>query len=113
MAYRLYYLGDRLNSDFPPPQAPMQIVVPTSKPGDNDVDTGGGGSHDVDDSAKEESAEDRMDILQEIGEHLKLLKEFEGSIPKSVLTKKRLALFAALPDAPPSREEREKRLRMN
>jgi hypothetical protein len=47
------------------------------------------------------TTEKRRVVLNEVREHLELLKEFEGVVPEEELKKRKLALFFALPDAPP------------
>ena len=47
------------------------------------------------------NAEDRRRTLDEVKEHLTLLKEFEGVISPDDLAKRKRELFAALPPAPP------------
>lgn len=163
MAFRLYYNGDQLDPNFPVPQAPREIIVPSEKPGSplatllrlepgisghpsftpaaasaaaaaassfypnvavhhgkpplgpSHPHHGSTALHHPDDSdhmdvaamilgesAKEKCpAEERRRILQEVREHLDLLKEFEGSISKEDLSRRKRELFAALPPAPP------------
>ena len=47
------------------------------------------------------SFDDRRVILQEVKDHLNLLKEFEGVISEEELVKRKRELFLALPPAPP------------
>lgn len=47
-------------------------------------------------------AEERRALLQEVREHLELLKEFEGVIPASEMSKRKKELFMSLPSAPSS-----------
>ena len=44
---------------------------------------------------------DRYSVIQEVKDHLSLLKEFEGIIPDEELVKRKRELFLALPPAPP------------
>jgi len=128
MAYRMYYRGAELDPTFPPPDAPKEIIVPAEKPKlRNDssyyiaVNNGGMGSREgiMSDSVQREDdmalladhlepAEERRQVLQEVKEHLDLLKQFEGVISQQALNKRKRELFAALPAAPPSSASRGK-----
>ena len=114
--YRLYYKGDKLDPDFPPPKPPVAIVVPAERPQAGDqshfvtVPTVG----DTTSPATRSTASvqplagtinpgsERQRILTEVREHLDLLKEFEGVIPQEELNQRKRELFMALPPAPPS-----------
>jgi hypothetical protein len=128
MTYRMYYNGDILDPTFPEPVPPREIIVPKEKPrelgaaapfyvqmthskpksigptGPRSVD----GDHDHDNldvaeilGEKKDPAEERRRVLAEVRDHLDILKEFEGSISKEDLIKRKRELFAALPSAPP------------
>jgi transposase-like protein len=56
----------------------------------------------------EPTVEKRRGVLNEVREHLELLKEFEGVVPEEELKKRKRALFLALPDAPPPFERKAK-----
>eukprot|EP00538_Stauroneis_constricta_P009014 CAMPEP_0119550724 /NCGR_PEP_ID=MMETSP1352-20130426/4187_1 /TAXON_ID=265584 /ORGANISM="Stauroneis constricta, Strain CCMP1120" /LENGTH=381 /DNA_ID=CAMNT_0007596669 /DNA_START=97 /DNA_END=1242 /DNA_ORIENTATION=- len=66
--------------------------------------------HDATDSdiaaiiAASDVGESRRALLQEVREHLDLLKEFEGVISDEEMKKRKHALFMALPDTPPPRK---------
>jgi hypothetical protein len=110
----MYYKLAELDPDFPPPGPAKDIVVPQSKPklppssGDSVEPTGTSDSPVV---APVEPAEHRREIIQEVGEYLKLLKDFEGAVPVQLLEKRKRELFEALPAAPPSLAERLKQRR--
>jgi len=46
------------------------------------------------------SGDDRQKILNEVRDHLALLKEFEGVVPAEEINRRKRALFQALPPAP-------------
>lgn len=50
----------------------------------------------------QQAAGDRMTLLQEVRQHLDLLKEFEGVISADDLAQRKRELFLALPPAPPN-----------
>lgn len=112
MAYRLYYKGDKLDPDFPPPCPPVAIVVPAERPqgGENGhfVAASGASGNPVTDSVgggiqqlNTGPGAERQRLLSEVREHLDLLKEFEGVIPQEDLNERKRELFLALPPAPP------------
>lgn len=110
MAYRLYYKGDKLDPDFPPPRPPVAIVVPAERPqgGENGhfVLASGGNPSTGEPGAGTQQPNngpgaERQRILSEVREHLDLLKEFEGVIPQEDLNERKRELFLALPSAPP------------
>jgi hypothetical protein len=116
MAYRMYYKGAELAPDFPAPGPPRDIVVPATKPklppsSSASDDGGAGGVNDEPAVAAEEPAEQRREIIQEVGEYLKLLKDFEGAVPVQVLEKRKRELFESLPSAPPSLADRARQRR--
>lgn len=47
------------------------------------------------------SVEERRAVLQEVREHLDILKEFQDLVPEEELNKRKRELYLALPDAPP------------
>jgi hypothetical protein len=119
MAYRMYYRGTEPDPTFPPPEPPKEIVVPASKPkreGNDqpyylavkDEEAAGGTSRDGDVMDILEPGPDRRLVLEEVREHLNLLREFEGVISEDALNKRKRELFAALPSAPPSTSSRNK-----
>ena len=131
MTFRLYYNGDKLDPDLPPPTPAVPIMVPTQRPsasGDsghfiypNGSTTGAAGimpnpivPQNVGAAAvKAESmtdatspvdagpAEDRQSTLKEVRDHLEILKQFEGIIPVDEINRRKRELFLALPPAPP------------
>lgn len=124
LTYRMYYNGDKLDPDFPPPQPPKEIVVPVEKPKGGpsnpvmvSLDTHNSTHNSVAGAAsashpeikpehiaallESEGPQDRRMVLKEVREHLELLKEFAGVIDEEELRKRKRELFAALPPAPP------------
>ncbi len=121
MTYRMYFNGTDPNPTLPPPIPFKEVIVPVAKdanymvrmPGDTDQTENcavppspGPHLHE-----RMESAEDRMDILQEIRAHMDLLNDFVGIIPQEKLIQRKRDLYNALPNAPPSMSERGKRTR--
>jgi hypothetical protein len=118
MAYRMYFRYDQLDTSFPLPISPREIEVPMERPkvarpskaaaararngeaGDDNeqpaIDVA-----DILDEAKNSIVEERRKVLQEVREHLDLLKEFDGVISEEDLAKRKRELFMALPPAPP------------
>lgn len=56
------------------------------------------------------SVEERRAVLQEVRQHLDILKEYEGIVPEEELNKRKRDLFLALPDAPPPAARKQPRL---
>ena len=127
MTFRMYYKGDKLDPDLPPPTPPVPIVVPTQRPSANG-DTGHyiynnvgpaapmpnpmvaqtSAARPEGHSAGEDSpspdngpAEQRQSTLKEVRDHLELLKQFDGIIPADEINRRKRELFLALPPAPP------------
>lgn len=118
LCYRLYYAGGHLDSTFPPPTPPKEILVANEKPkvtlpvvpSTLPPFAASRTQHDQDEEVDAElekivsegvNAEDRRRTLDEVKEHLALLKEFEGVISVDDLAKRKRELFLALPPAPP------------
>jgi len=113
MSYRLYFRFDKFDPEFPVPLSPREVVVPTERPKSTKSDgkvAVAAASHDHSGEPHIDVAEllgetklvdDRRKVLQEVREHLDLLKEFEGVITDEELAKRKRDLFAALPPAPP------------
>lgn len=123
MAYRMYFIYDLLDNSFPPPISPREITVPTER--SKVIKQAGSKTaaaaaaallHDGDDDNNDDDPqvdvaalldeekiiiEDRRKVLQEVREHLELLKEFDGVISEDDLAKRKRELFMALPAAPP------------
>lgn len=121
-AFRLYYDGDKPDETFPEPTPPVPIVVPSEKP-----QLSKASSHYVMQGSSSpmphmpmtplpntnaaaslgrvqlphNTVEDRQRILNEVRDHLELLKEFEGIIPDEEINRRKRQLFEALPPAPP------------
>lgn len=140
MAYKLYYDCLSLDPTFPEAQLATEIVVPhekPTKPGDvvdmhnSTASAAGGhvrqgiftsasakpppgttlsGRRPAATTTEVESSEERCAIIQEVKEHMDLLKQFEDIIPSSVLAKRKQLLYDALPSPPPTAVER-KRMR--
>lgn len=109
LAFRLYYQYDKFDPNFPPPVSPREVVVPVERPKSakaGKVSAAGGALHQPQVDATEllgesQEVDNRRKMLQEVKEHLDLLKEFEGVIPAEELASRKRELFAALPSAPP------------
>jgi len=109
LSFRLYYQYDKFDPDFPPPISPRELVVPVErpKPVKTRKATGAGASyHPLQADSTEllgesQEVDNRRKALQEVKEHLELLKEFEGIIPAEELANRKRELYAALPPAPP------------
>ena len=54
-------------------------------------------------------AESRARLLDEVKEHLELLKQFDGIIPEEEISQRKRELFLALPLPPPPAAKREKK----
>lgn len=127
MAFRMYYRYDQLDPSFPPPVMPRAIVVPMSREKPEPMDIKKlppTGIHFGDDSSaqgvqmllnestatakmparppptEEQRMSERRMALQEVREHLELLKEFEGVVSDEELASRKRELFLALPPAP-------------
>lgn len=123
----MYYRYDHLDLSFPPPVSPREIVVPMSreKPVPIHIQkVPPTGIHFGDDSSahgvqmllnestatakmparppptEEQRMSERRMALQEVREHLELLKEFEGVVSDEELASRKRELFLALPPAP-------------
>jgi hypothetical protein len=117
MAYKMYYRFDFLDPTFPMPVSPREIVIPEerptkiNKPSPRAGSVANGMSSATDDEPQVDVAEllgegkamveDRRKVMQEVREHLELLKEFDGVISEEDLAKRKRELFLALPGAPP------------
>lgn len=108
LTFRLYYRFDELDPDFPPPVPPRDVFIPTERPKTTAATTTSNKEistepHiDVAELLGESKVyEDRRKILQEVRDHLELLKQFEGVISDEELANRKRELFAALPRAPP------------
>lgn len=120
LCYRLYYAGGHVDPTFPPPAPPKEVLVAPEKqksslPLAPSVPTFAAPPrnhhhHEQDEEVDAElekivsegvNAEDRRRTLEEVKEHLALLKEFEGVISEEDLAKRKRELFMALPPAPP------------
>lgn len=131
MCYRLYYRGEAIDPTFPEPSPPKEIYVATEKPVNltspmlpESLTNGGalGGNKSAEESADGRNGvalgenanenginpESRRAILQEVRQHLDLLKEFEGIISEEDLAKRKRDLFLAMPAAPPPAPKRNK-----
>lgn len=115
MAYRMYYHLDELDPSFPEPCSPREPNIPIDRPKSKMQSRMSTGSCTVvgeDDEPhldvaellgeKKSLLEDRRKVMQEVREHLDLLKEFEGVICEEDLAKRKRELFLALPGAPPA-----------
>lgn len=130
MAYRMYFRYDQLDTTFPIPVSPRELDVPTERPkvtkregsakaGANAGSKSDGGDNDDDPTVNAEDffgetksiVDDRLKVLQEVREHLDLLKEFEGIISVEDLSKRKRELFMALPPAPPVPDSSSKKMK--
>lgn len=130
LCYRLYYDNGHVDPTFPAPSPPKEILVAPEKqktnpslappvvvssfsgaqPRNNQQQQQQQHHHEQDEEVDAElekivsegvNAEDRRRTLEEVKEHLALLKEFEGVISEEDLAKRKRELFIALPPAPP------------
>lgn len=135
MCYRLYYRGEEIDPTFPEPNSPKEIYVAAEKPMDlsspvlpeslangTALATSIIGNRPVEEpvdgqtvsglgeqgNEKGINPECRRAILQEVRQHLDLLKEFEGIISEDDLAKRKRELFLAMPAAPPPAPKRTK-----
>ena len=138
----MYYDRGELNDNLPPARDPdPNRVVPNKKPPHGEYPPGAnmrGGGEEEDESGEEggkkgsttrrtlavqgskaktltSPADERRALLQEVREHLELLKEFEGVISPAEMSKRKKDLFMSLPSAPSStrKEKSKKRLSAN
>ena len=118
LAFRLYYRFENLDPDFPAPISPRDVIIPLERPKtstktnvkinmNSSSSISGKPDNTVDASLTEPHidvaelfGEDRRKMLQEVREHLELLKEFEGVVSEEEIAKRKRELFAALPPAP-------------
>jgi hypothetical protein len=124
MCYRMYFRGNELDPTFPPPNPPKPIYVaaeklpsimysvapeqatptPSLAPIPNSATKLKPAPKTLqlpDDKKRSVGADDRRLMLNEVREHMELLKEFEGIIPDEELVKRKQELFLAMPPAPP------------
>ena len=111
MCFRLYYDFDVLDQTFPAAVSPRDLVVPLIRPEKAPpvahvasaapfaaVDAS---EPQVDVAAllgeAPKPAEERRRLLQEVKDHLELLKEFEGIVPEAEIADRKRELFAILP----------------
>lgn len=141
LAYKMYYEKGELNTNLPPARDPdPNRVVPNKKPPNGEYPPGANmrGGDDDDESGEEGAkkgattrrsstekgsktkaltspADERRALLQEVREHLELLKEFEGVISPAEMSKRKKDLFMSLPSAPSStrKDKNKKRLSVN
>jgi hypothetical protein len=133
LAFRMYYRYDQLDTTFPDPILPREIIVPikrervlptalkvkkeakigiVSNGKDGDDTSVHGVAMLLDDNCattvipkstvltEEQKMAERRKVLQEVREHLELLKEFEGVVSDEELANRKRELFLALPAAP-------------
>mmetsp|Transcript_12563 Transcript_12563/g.18489 ORF Transcript_12563/g.18489 Transcript_12563/m.18489 type:complete len:290 (+) Transcript_12563:139-1008(+) len=126
--YKVYYVNGEVDPNFPEPIPPKPVHVQMERPTKQAISSTSAatavdvpglvpgfhpspppqqptvGTNDtmLAQIVREEGdAEERRRMLQEVKDHLDLLKEFEGVIPPEDLTKRKRDLFLALPSAPP------------
>lgn len=123
LVFRLYYQGDQLipvNSTlFPAPVLMVNLDMIRKQP----RDAAGSAvatrslpviattvSHNNNDEKddKDKDEKERRTTLQEVREHLELLKEFEGIIPEEEIAQRKRDLFLSMPPIPalPKRHKR-------
>jgi hypothetical protein len=132
MAFRMYYRFDALDPTFPAPVSPRALIIPAEKAeplpksmkpaavvkavlpaAEDDSPSDAGVALLLDDAPpKALTLEERRRVMQEVREHLELLKEFEGVISEEELAQRKRELFLALPSAPVSSTPEVKRLKM-
>jgi hypothetical protein len=59
---------------------------------------------------QKETGEERRAVLEEVRQHLDILKEFEEVVPEEELNKRKRELYLALPGAPPPGAGKQARL---
>lgn len=119
MTFRLYYCGDRLDTNIPAPtlmvnmqslrnkdrtDVPPRTEVPIVP---RVVNTAGSSGKTLPTASKPVvvmKEEPRLTV-QEVREHLELLKEFEGVIPNEEIAQRKRDLFMALPAIPAKRNK--------
>ena len=122
MCYRMYFRGNELDPTFPPPNPPKPIFVaaekltsivynslPEQPTPDTSLATIPNNETKLkpapkivpDDKKRSVGADERRLMLNEVREHMELLKEFDGIIPHEELVKRKQELFLAMPPAPP------------
>jgi hypothetical protein len=136
MCYRIYFRGDELNTSFPAPRPPKDLYVAADKPASMSNATTPssaaisavaslasapaassiaklkappGAAVDSNGEKKVFSPDDRRLVLNEVRDHLELLKEFDGIIPAEDIVKRKRELFLAMPPAPPPAPKRAKK----
>jgi hypothetical protein len=136
LAFRIYYRFDTLDPTFPDPVSPRELIIPAEKVAalprpvkpaaavvvkaaispaaavDDDSPSDAGVAALLDDAPpKPMTLEERRRVMQEVREHLELLKEFEGVISEEELAQRKRELFLALPSAPVSSTPDGKRIK--
>ena len=112
LTFRLYFNGDKMDPNFPAPAPPRPLKVPTERPkhGKGMIMSAPGMaspfgmapmSMGLSSSVPTDPLDQRRKLLQEVREHLDLLKEVEGVISEEDLAERKRNLFMALPPAPP------------
>mmetsp|Transcript_14629 Transcript_14629/g.14108 ORF Transcript_14629/g.14108 Transcript_14629/m.14108 type:complete len:333 (-) Transcript_14629:83-1081(-) len=129
LAYKLFYDKGEMNPHLPSARDPdPNRVVPNKKPIGGEYPPGASSKDEDDNSIGRKAksngkenldakiskhkpdtatrpkteADERRALLQEVREHLELLKEFEGIIPATEMSKRKKELFMSLPSAPSS-----------
>ena len=107
LTFRLYYQGDQLNPNFPAPvlMVNLQDIRKKARSDVQDVVPKTTSSKHASAAEEEEQAEDRRLTVQEVREHLELLKEFDGIIPAEEIAQRKRDLFLALPPVPAKRHK--------
>lgn len=111
LAYRIYYRGVNVDPNLFPATPLRYVEVPIVKPENTQqariiTASGGDGAPSIPlanmtmNSHVEITDEERRAILKEVKDHTELLKEFEGVISEEELSKRKRALYAALPPVP-------------
>ena len=138
MCYRMYFKNGAVDPSLPASRPPKPIVIPLQRPPPEEsasvhpsparaagravvmVDTTAQLKEEDVNAAELEAivrgdgprtgADNRLELLQEVREHLELLREFQDVIPQEELNQRKRDLFLALPGAPPPSERKAARI---
>lgn len=107
LTFRLYYKGGQLDKNFPAPLLMINLQELRKKGRSEVPDVMHSPKTAASTSAKkaEDDDEDRRLTVQEVREHLELLKEFEGIIPQEEIAQRKRDLFLSLPAVPAKRNK--------
>ncbi|GAX11275.1 hypothetical protein FisN_7Lh374 [Fistulifera solaris] len=104
LTFRLYYQGDQLDTNFPAPVLMVNLQELRKKERSEVPDSAVIKPSPSKKVVVEEEEEKRLTV-QEVREHLELLKEFEGVIPDEEIAQRKRDLFLSLPTVPAKRSK--------